>query len=204
MFKNGILGEMANEKQRHIIDIMLRNVDRLLDMSMKYLRLSKIESGELEIVKRKMNIFTEAVSPVVKSEKMRLEEKGMHLRIENESRFREIEVEADPVLIMVVYTNLISNAIRYGKTGGEITIGYWEDEKNYYFYVKNEGKGIPKDKLSVIFEKFVRLEEETQIKGSGLGLYNTKEIIERHGGKIWAESEEGKWANFIFTLPKEG
>ncbi|MDX1778348.1 MAG: ATP-binding protein, partial [Thermodesulfobacteriota bacterium] len=79
-----------------------------------------------------------------------------------------------------------------------------EKEECYRFNVKNEGPGIPEDKLAAVFEKFVRIDYKELGKqlGTGLGLYNTKEIIEKHGGTIWAESEEGKWANFIFEIPK--
>jgi signal transduction histidine kinase len=73
------------------------------------------------------------------------------------------------------------------------------------FYIKNEGRGIPADKLTQVFEKFSRLEGELEHRqrGTGLGLFNVKVIVEKHGGRIWAESEEGKWASFLFTLPKQ-
>jgi signal transduction histidine kinase len=77
--------------------------------------------------------------------------------------------------------------------------------EEWLFYIKNEGRGIPADKLAVVFEKFARLEGELErhSRGTGLGLFNAKVIVEKHGGRIWAESEEGAWANFLFTLPKE-
>lgn len=70
----------------------------------------------------------------------------------------------------------------------------------------NEGEGVPEDEIDKLFTKFTRLRSGEKIReerGSGLGLFITREIIQKHGGKIWVESEEGKWANFIFTLPLE-
>ena len=106
-------------------------------------------------------------------------------------------------MIEVVYANLVSNAIKYGSKGSEISLGFRGNGKSFIFNVRNEGEGIPQNKLEEIFGKFIRLHKKSPLKGSGLGLYNTREIIERHGGKIWAESKEGEWANFIFTLPKD-
>lgn len=83
-------------------------------------------------------------------------------------------------------------------------MGFEERPGEHLFYVRNEGRGIPADKLCQVFEKFSRLHGELERRrgGAGLGLFNAKEIVERHGGRIWAESEEGEWANFSFTLPK--
>jgi K+-sensing histidine kinase KdpD len=68
--------------------------------------------------------------------------------------------------------------------------------------VWNEGKGLTSDKLQRVFEKFVRFESEKEVsRSTGLGLFITKDIINKHGGTVWAESQEGKWINFIFTLP---
>jgi len=117
----------------------------------------------------------------------------------------QLTVTVDPILMRIVFSNLITNAIKYGIAGGMITLGFSEGKDCYRFHVKNEGPGIPEDKLTTVFEKFVRIDYKELGKqlGTGLGLYNTKEIIEKHGGTIWAESETGQWANFIFEIPKE-
>lgn len=99
--------------------------------------------------------------------------------------------------------NLLSNAIKYGKEKGKIKIGVLREENEWKINVWNKGEGFPKDKSDQLFTKFARLSGEKfrKEKRSGLGLFVTKDIIQKHGGKIWAESEEGQWANFIFTLP---
>jgi two-component system sensor histidine kinase VicK len=134
---------------------------------------------------------------------MSVSERNMKIIIEDRDAFEKVEIEADSLLIEVVYANLVSNAIKYGRRGGEISLGFKEKEKIFIFNVRNEGEGIPQNKLEEIFGKFVRLDKKSPLKGSGLGLYNTREIVERHGGEIWAESEERKGANFIFALPKD-
>ncbi|HDN84650.1 MAG TPA: ATP-binding protein, partial [Candidatus Aerophobetes bacterium] len=115
------------------------------------------------------------------------------------------KIMADPDLLKIVMENLLSNAIKYGKEKGMVKIGARMEKKECRINVWNEGEGIPKDRIDQLFAKFTRLSGEKFRKeqGSGLGLFITKEIIQKHGGKIWAESEEGKWADFIFTLPSD-
>jgi len=85
---------------------------------------------------------------------------------------------------------------------GKIRLGYKQEEKDARFEVWNEGKGLTPDKIQRVFEKFVRFESEKEVsRSTGLGLFITKDIINKHGGTIWAESQDGKWINFIFTFP---
>jgi len=105
------------------------------------------------------------------------------------------------MLLQIACRNLISNAIKYGRRQGKIRIGFVREEKKFRFEVWNDGNGLAPDKTAQLFGKFVRFNQETDTsRSAGLGLFITKEIITKHGGKIWVESEEGKWINFIFTL----
>ena len=80
-----------------------------------------------------------------------------------------------------------------------------EEKKNFRFEVWTNGKALSPDNVTRLFGKFVRFNQETDTpRSAGLGLFITKEIITKHNGKIWVESEEGRWINFLFTLPKEG
>jgi signal transduction histidine kinase len=174
-------------------------------MIMKYLQLSKIEAGKLVVEQRRFRLFDEAIRPVLEGESAYLAIKKMRLVIEDRDRLIGLELCADPTLMRIVFSNLITNAIKYGFEGGTITIGHAEAAGGHRFHVRNEGYGIPRDKLDMIFEKFVRLDmkELGRQVGTGLGLYNTRQIVEKHGGSIWAESDEGKWADFFFTLPAD-
>jgi two-component system NtrC family sensor kinase len=204
MLHDESLGPLTTSKQRQAVGTMLRNVNLLINMIQKYLQLGRIESGRMEVNKARIPIFAEALAPVLEDEKQQLDARRMQVVLENEEAFRKVEEEADPVLLRIVFSNLVGNAIKYGKEGGKIWVGFREEPNELWFYVKNEGRGIPPDKLNVVFDKFARLtgELERRRRGTGLGLFNAKQIVEKHGGRIWAESEEGSWANFLFTLPK--
>ncbi|MBM4333159.1 MAG: HAMP domain-containing protein [Deltaproteobacteria bacterium] len=206
LLKDEALGPLVNSNQKQAVSTMLRNVNALINMIQKYLQLGRIESGRMEVNKVRMPIFAEALSPILEDEKQQLEARKMEVVIDNEEAFRRAEGEADPVLLRIVFSNLIGNALKYGREGGKIWCGFKDEPEELLFYVKNEGQGIPGDKLTKVFEKFTRLQGELERRrgGTGLGLFNAKEIIDRHGGRIWAESEEGKWANFLFSLPKGG
>ncbi len=203
MLEDGSLGE-TNEKQKKAISVLRRNVETLINMLVKYLQLSRIERGKLEVNKIKLNFYTEILMPIAENEFQALSEKEMKLKLENEEMFKTVLIEGDPILLKVVFTNLINNAIKYGNAGSEIKIGVEITKQEYQFYVYNEGIGIPKDKKEVIFNQFERLDREIERvnKGTGLGLFIARFIINKHGGNMWVESEEGKYANFIFTLPK--
>jgi two-component system NtrC family sensor kinase len=199
------LGPLANSKQQQAVSTMLRNVNALVNMIQKYLTLGRIESGRMDINKTRIRVFREALAPVLEDEKKQLDLRKMEVVLENEEFFRQVEAVADPVMLRIVFSNLIGNALKYGREGGRIWCGVQDGSGELLFEIKNEGRGIPADKLNQVFDKFCRLEGELEHRqrGTGLGLFNARVIVEKHGGRIWAESEEGKWANFLFTLPRE-
>jgi coenzyme F420 hydrogenase subunit gamma len=199
--KDGYLGDLSPQ-QRKVLEAVARSLDYFQDLVKKYLDLSRIERGTLQVRKAPLVLSSEVVAPVLEGLKGELEEKRMVV----EDRISpHMTVIADRDLLRIVYDNLISNAIKYGKEGGRIVLEAQDGPAEVVLSVWNEGLGIPKDKLPLLFRKFSRIETPAQArkKGTGLGLFICKEIVERHGGRIWAESEEGKWAKFIFTLPKE-
>ena len=101
-----------------------------------------------------------------------------------------------------ILTNLVKNAIKFTSTGS-VEFGYEQKEDELDFFVKDTGIGIPKDKQLVIFSRFVQLNigDRRACQGAGLGLAISKAYVEMLGGKIWAESEEGKGSVFHFTIP---
>lgn len=111
---------------------------------------------------------------------------------------------ADPVLLRQVFANLISNAFKFTRAapGSRIEIGgEVKGEENLYF-VRDNGVGFPSAKAGRLFQVFQRLHGQNEFEGTGIGLANVRKIVERHGGRVWAEGEEGKGATFFFTLPK--
>ncbi len=113
-------------------------------------------------------------------------------------------VECDRVRIAEVFSNLVSNAIKYSpkERAPLIEIGYKDRDSFYEFYVKDNGIGIEKQYYDKIFQIFQRLHGRDEYEGTGAGLTIVKKIVEMHGGRIWVESELGKGSIFYFTLPK--
>ncbi|MES2830078.1 MAG: chemotaxis protein CheB [Bacteroidota bacterium] len=114
----------------------------------------------------------------------------------------DVEVNADRNRIEQVVSNFLSNAIKYSPNGKEITVKAFKKGEKLKVSVKDQGLGIPKDKLNYIFDRFFRVEESANhISGLGLGLYISSEVIKRHNGEIGVESVENKGSEFWFEIP---
>jgi signal transduction histidine kinase len=112
-------------------------------------------------------------------------------------------IHADRERVLQVLSNLIGNALKFTPRGGRITLEVERLEDQARFAVIDTGPGISPDHLSRIFERFWKEERVPGVKGTGLGLFIAKRIVEAHGGEIWAESEQGQGARFYFTVPLE-
>jgi len=199
--KDGYLGELTEAQERSLASVA-QSLDYFQDMVKNYLDLSRLEKGELEAHQRRVTLNSEVIDPVLETLKQSIEERGMRVTNDIPQGFK---VYADSNLLRIVYDNLLSNAIKYGKEGGEIRLDGRRDNGEGRLSVFNEGRGIPPEEMPRLFQKFTRLEspEHAKKKGTGLGLYICREIVEEHGGEIWADSEQGEWAEFSFTLPDQ-
>jgi PAS domain S-box-containing protein len=112
-------------------------------------------------------------------------------------------VEGDEAMIRQVWVNLIGNALKYRKSGEvcSIEVGSSSEHGNLVYYVRDNGRGFPPDQAGRLFHVFERLHKEAGIEGTGIGLAIVKRIVERHGGKVWAEGSPGEGATFYFALP---
>jgi len=108
---------------------------------------------------------------------------------------KNLHAKADPRLLRLALINLIENSVKYSPLGGEVTVGY-----DRAFFVKDHGIGISKDYFGKIFEPFQRLHRDDEFQGTGIGLSNVRQVVERHGGRVWVESEPGIGSTFYFTL----
>jgi PAS domain S-box-containing protein len=114
-----------------------------------------------------------------------------------------LTVEADRDRVQQILTNLISNAIKYSPNGGEVCIGGREDSDGALMWVSDEGMGMTEEQVSMLFQRFQRVDRDAikGIRGTGLGLFLVRGLVEAHGGRIWAESVPGEGSTFFVRLP---
>lgn len=199
----GTLGPLT-EKQAKALKGIDASGKRLATMIRQYLNLSRIENGELAPEPAVLAVRTEILDPLFDSYEAELAVRHMPLTCRVD---RGIKVLADPDMVREIFENLLSNAVKYGTDRGAITVDAALVGNFVEFKVRNEGAGISCDKRHALFAKFTRLKtdvSDTTRRGTGLGLFITKQIVELHGGRITADSETGKWTEFIFTLPVPG
>jgi len=197
--------QMANVKLKKSEDAFLSGamekanvqVKRMGNMINGFLNISRLESAKLLIDKNQFNLV-EVIQDIINE--TQLTTSGYNIQFKPG---KEILVNADKDKIISVITNLISNAIKYSPKGKTIQIGYSVINDEVQVTVKDEGMGIKAQDRNKVFDRYYRVQStHTQhISGFGIGLYLSAEIIQRHDGKIWVESESGKGSTFYFTLP---
>jgi NtrC-family two-component system sensor histidine kinase KinB len=186
-----------NEKEKELLQITDEEISRMKALVDDLLDLSKIEAGKIE-----MEFTGVEIKPLIthaeKIFRSQLEQLKASMKIEIPDDLAK--VRADSNKITWVITNLISNALRYIPKNGLISIRAEESNNFVTISVKDNGKGIPLEYQSKIFQKFARV-NENESSGTGLGLAICKEIIRAHGGTIWVDSAPGKGSCFYFTIP---
>jgi len=173
-------------------------VDRLAQMVQEMGDLSRIESGEAPLQKMSVNIADTVVRAV---ERLKMQSERAGLRLETQIASGLPQVSADEDRVEQVLLNLIHNAIKFTPSGGRIDVMARVDGNNLLVSVSDTGVGISPDDLPRVFERFYKADRARAGGGTGLGLAIAKHIVEAHGGRIWAESVEGKGSTFSFTLP---
>ena len=186
------------EKQAELLGTAREDCDRLQTMVDDLLDLSRIESGRAELFPLPTPV-SELIEHALDEHKAEAAGKGVRLNADLHSA--DVTVLADHERIGHVFSNLIGNAIRYTPGDGAITVRAEVKNGVVRFTVSDPGKGIPKEYQARLFEKFFRVPDNTDHKGTGLGLYIAREIVRGHGGDIGVESEAGKGSTFWFTLP---
>ncbi|OGF45550.1 MAG: hypothetical protein A2452_10295 [Candidatus Firestonebacteria bacterium RIFOXYC2_FULL_39_67] len=183
--KEGFLGEI-NEKQKKAIDSVARILDYFENMVKNYLDLSRIEKGELEIRPVTLDFSEDIIKTAIQHFEKQAQEKN--IKIENNIS-SGIKISADKGLMLIVCDNLLSNAVKYGARNGSIILSSEDAGEEYFKFVfYNDSEPIPDDKKDMLFKKFSRLPGTEKIKGSGIGLFIARQIIEKHDGKITHEA----------------
>jgi len=206
---NGILGfsELLKEpgltgnQQQEYIRIIEKSGARMLSIINDIVDISKIEAGLMTANVTEININTK-IEYIYTFFKPQIEEKGMQFILKNTLSTTEATIRTDREKVYSILTNLVKNAIKYSDEG-IIEVGCIKKDAALQFYVKDSGIGISKDKLIVIFDRFIQadISNKMALNGAGLGLSISKAYVEMLGGKIWVESEVGIGSTFYFTLP---
>ncbi|MCX6560541.1 MAG: response regulator [Candidatus Aminicenantes bacterium] len=190
--------------QRKIVETILRNCEYLEDVIRSYIDLSKMEIDGLESFQKDIRLGADVIREVVEVPEVRDNLRRMPILTEITD---DPPIHGDPQLLRIVVRNLVNNAVKYGRDETPVRIGLERRSGEIVLSVRNEGVGIaPEDIRNRLFKRFERLKQRGTegVKGSGLGLYICRTIVEKHKGRIWAESEPGAWAAFFVALPLPG
>jgi signal transduction histidine kinase len=187
--------KIKNKGERELIDVIARNAKRLHRLTEDILDVTKIESQSLNLKKEILDL-NEMVMSLISEYVTHAKKNSVKMRLVSKDDFI---VEGDKERLAQVLSNLISNAYKFTKEGKiDISLQKSQDGKEVILSVKDTGSGIDSDIIPRLFTKFATRSNV----GTGLGLYISKNVVETHGGKIWAKNNsDGKGATFSFTLP---
>jgi two-component system phosphate regulon sensor histidine kinase PhoR len=183
---------------RRFLSRIETEVDSLALMVQELLELSRIESGKVPLhftAASPINLLTNA------ADRLRLQAERSGLTWEIEISEDITDVFADPPRLEQVIVNLLHNAIKFTPRDGKIVLKAEPYNGMVLFVIKDSGVGISKEDLPRIFERFFKTDKARASGGTGLGLSISRHLVEAHGGRIWAESMEGKGSSFYFTIP---
>ncbi|MFA5926905.1 MAG: ATP-binding protein [Patescibacteria group bacterium] len=196
----GMGGKIPDQAKKYL-DSVYTSSKRLASLVRDLLNVSRIESNRVHLIYEESqmeDIINQAVMEVgSKVKEMR------HTLVYDKSEDALPKTWFDKTRITEVVINMLGNSIKYTDPGGKIKVRAWKEGDNIVVSVKDNGCGVPKEKRDRIFQKFSQVDVlKDQVKGTGLGMYISKNLIELHKGKIWFESEgEGKGTEFFFSLP---
>lgn len=197
---------MTDQRRLTFMNTINVEADRLKRMIAGLLDLARIESGTITWQRDILSVEA-VVGDAVSSMEPLFENKGLRVTVELNSPRAMVAGDRDRLVQVVI--NVLSNASKFTPPGGSIHIAVHQDPAQtgqVVVRISDSGIGIPEESLDLIFEKFQRSVDQSAgaVEGTGLGLAITRQIIEHHGGKIWAVSEPGKGSTFTFTLPLAG
>lgn len=203
----GYLSTLTEEVQNQLTPLQndflnraLTSAKQLSVLVSNFLNVSRIERGAFAVSMQPIN-WQQNLAKITGDNQTQAIQRNITLKLNLQPNLPE--VMADEIRINEVLNNLISNAINYGKTNGLIEVGAKVDGQEVITYVADNGPGIAPDAIPHLFTKFFRAAGslEGMKKGTGLGLYISKSIIDMHHGRIWVESKLGVGSTFYFTLP---
>ncbi len=190
--------DMEPGQRKEFTDDLDGELERLIALVNDLLELSKLEKDNIEYQEVTLNGF---LHEVIGDNQFRFAQAGLEL-LENLPE-EELVVNGAPLQLRQVIGNLLDNAHNYTPAGGTVTVSLLKEGNEALTIVEDTGCGIPEEDLSYIFERFFRVDRARSREGggTGLGLAIVSEIIAKHGGRVWVESEEGAGSRFMFALP---
>jgi PAS domain S-box-containing protein len=204
---NGIIGfakllkkpNIPAEKLDRFIDIIVTSSNQLLSIVNDILDISKIETGQIDVVSEDVNI-NEILDETLKFFKLKASNNNVKLECTTDIS-SGFSIVTDGVKLKQILMNLVDNAIKFSRDG-KVEFGYETKEKQILFYVRDTGMGISKNQHNKVFQRFSKIEHSKKeiYGGNGLGLSICKGFSEALGGRIWFESGENKGTNFYFTI----
>lgn len=201
MLLSGEVGHLTDEQKKWLQTSFDSN-ERVLGLIDEMLDSIRIDEDKLLLEKKEEDLVVifketlEYLSPLIK-------EKGIDLKLNLVPHNVPFRISIDKNKIQIAFQNLVENAIRYAREGGHISVDVIKETGDIKVSIKDDGIGIPEIEKKNIFSRFFRATNAFRKleKGSGLGLFISKGIIEKHGGKIWFESNENKGTTFYFIIP---
>ncbi|MDH3326869.1 MAG: ATP-binding protein [Gammaproteobacteria bacterium] len=200
LIASGKLGLVLDEQSKSLMDITRRNIDRLESLINDLLDFEKLESGSIELVLAPVKVTEILVDSIAVNQ---------HYATSTNIGFVsaggvDALVNVDAGRIAQVMANLLSNAAKFSPAGGEVTVGASRKDDMIYFYVSDNGDGVPEEFGDKMFDRFTQADSSDKKKkgGTGLGMAISKAIIEKHQGEIGFNSELGKGTEFYFLLPE--
>lgn len=192
-------GKLGKEDKDKMLGLINTSSQDLLDDIGQLLDAAKIDAGKF-VIKKDIADLSQLIAQ--KADTFSLVSKQKHIDIEVSLEKQLPQFEFDKERIGQILNNLLSNAIKFTHEGGKIELTCRQEDQNVKIIVKDNGIGIPESLQTTLFTRFTQTgSSSNRAKGTGLGLYISKSIIESHGGKIWIESEETKGTTISFTLP---
>jgi PAS domain S-box-containing protein len=186
--------------KKEIFEIINRNVNYLRNLVVKTVELASLNSSKIKLTFENTNLLEE-INKVLKKNKLLLEDNK--IKIINQVS-KDFYVIADKLRLEELIENILNNSVKYSKEFGKVTIDASDRKDSVLVKIKDNGIGMTKFQIDRIFDEFYKADSSRHdFSSSGLGMAICKRIVEKHGGKIWAESEGiGKGSIFYFTLPK--
>ncbi|HEY3475153.1 MAG TPA: GAF domain-containing sensor histidine kinase [Anaerolineales bacterium] len=194
------LRELAGEQYAEQLDMIIRNATKLKTIVESLSDVDNIQTGAARVRSQSVSL-SKIINDVIVT--FQDEANSRNISLTSEDGSSPFDLEADGVKLTIALSNLVKNALQFTESGGHVTIRTQEESGYYKVTVMDDGIGIPARDLPRVFERFFQVETHLTRRygGMGLGLAVAKAMIELHGGRIWAESEEGKGSTFTFLIP---